>query len=546
MVQIDPQNIQLHVKLADFYTQARRKIDALKEYTVVAALLRDRGAVDEAIQVYEKALQMAPDNVEVLRSFVPLLVTASRAKEARLFVKRALETTPRSVPLFLLAAETALQDKDVKEAQEWLAKAQAIEASSDEVLHLAVRVQQAGGTATLTFEAAAALADQAMRRGEAKKALAILVPLAEASPGREDVLVRVVQVAESAGDQAAILHWRSAIVDLHKSQNRIGEAAEGLRTLLKLVPDSAEFRTRLSQLDPSLGRGSERSGSRERPAIPPPPIETSASRPRPAPDAPMRPPAAPDVKPRTAVPEPAAASAETSAPVMVPPVEISGSRRAPALPVPPIPPPPSFSSVTSAPSAPEVTGEFVFELEDGDLVHDPGSTGPVPAAVRRLSQPGAPAFDRSASGKRRVSAPALGALDQLPEVPPLSTAPNFGSTLPEEPGFEWGPSRPVPADVPAAVEADAAPAEPDVAEPAVEAESAVEAEPAVEVEAEPEELQPATEAEPAVEAEAEPAVAAEHAADVEPVTGETAPALAPAVEAAGEPSRPPPRRPRRS
>ncbi|HQQ79745.1 MAG TPA: hypothetical protein PLB01_20580, partial [Thermoanaerobaculia bacterium] len=289
MVGIDPQNIQLHVKLADFFTQARRKPDALKEYTVVAGLLKDRGAVDEAIQVYEKALQMAPDNVEVLRSFVPLLVSSSRAREARLFVKRALDTTPRSMPLFLLAAEAALQDGDVKDAQEWLGKAQAIEASSEEVLQLAVRVQQAGGTATLTFEAAAALADQAMRRGEAKKALGILVPLAESSLDREDVLARVVHVAEAAGDQAAVIHWRSALVDLHRKQNRIGDAAEGLRALLKLVPDSAEFRTRLAQLDPSLGRGLERSASRERPVIPPPPMETSGRRAQPAPAAPVRP-----------------------------------------------------------------------------------------------------------------------------------------------------------------------------------------------------------------------------------------------------------------
>lgn len=59
MVGIDPQNIQLHVKLADFFTQARRKPDALKEYTVVAGLLKDRGAVDEAIQVYEKEIGRA-------------------------------------------------------------------------------------------------------------------------------------------------------------------------------------------------------------------------------------------------------------------------------------------------------------------------------------------------------------------------------------------------------------------------------------------------------------------------------------------------------
>ncbi|MGA7991182.1 MAG: hypothetical protein WCC53_07120, partial [Thermoanaerobaculia bacterium] len=477
MVQIDPQNIQLHVKLADFFTQARRKNDALKEYAVVATLLRDRGAVDEAIQVYEKALHMAPDNAEILRSFVPVLLSASRAGEARGLVKRALETTPRSVPLFLLAAEAALQDSDVQEAQEWLGKAQGIEASSEEVLQLAIRIQQAGGSSTLTFEAAAALADHAMRRGEAKKALGILVPLAEASPGREDVLTRVVQVAETAGDQAAVIRWRSALVDIYKQQNRIGDAAEGLRTLLKLVPDSAEFRTRLSQLDPSLERGVDRSGSREHPALARG-LEASASRRRPAEEEAPAPVEAPP-----AAAESESMPLETSAPLIVPPLEITGSRRAPAAPVSPIPPPPSFSV---APPQAEAPGEFIFELEDGDLVHDPGSTGPVPAAVRRLSQPGTSAFDRSGTGKRRPSSPALGALEQLPEVPPLSTAPNFGAGALE---------------VPPAMEADVTPVP---AEPAVEAEVLVEpagepiAVPLPAAEAPGERLPPPSEERPAV------------------------------------------------
>ena len=312
MTQTDPSNIQLHVKLADLYSQARRKIDALKEYAVVAGLLRERGALDESIQVYEKALQMSPDNAEILRAFVPILLESGRAHEARVALRRALETTPRSVPLFLLSAEAALAENDVRDAQEWLSKAQSIESSGAEVLALALKVQQAGGATTLSFEAAAVLADQAMRRGEAKKALSILAPLAEANPGREDVLSRVIQVAEAAGDTQTVIRWRSALVDAHKSMGRIGDAATGLRALLQLVPDSAEYRTRLAQLEPPAARhDADRSGPRAQPTIPVvPPLETSAKRPRPS-------------------------------------METSAQRRVPVEPAAPIPPPPSFAPALS-------------------------------------------------------------------------------------------------------------------------------------------------------------------------------------------------------
>jgi len=407
MVQTDPSNIQLHVKLADLYTQARRRVDALKEYAVVAALLRERGAIDESIQVYEKALQMAPDNAEILRSFVPILLKAGRAKDARTALRRALETTPRSVPLFLMSVEAALADDDTTDAQEWLSKAQSIEPSGADVLALALKVQQAGGTAALSFESAAVLADQAMRRGEAKKALAILSPLAEANPGREDVLQRVIQVAEAAGDAPTVIRWRSALVDLQKAQGRIGDAATGLRVLMQLVPDSAEFRTRLSQLEPPAARvDADRTGSRGASTMPVvPALETSGKRPRPS-------------------------------------VETSGQRRLPVEPAAPIPPPPSIAPAPPAAGAAE--GEFILDFEDDQLVHDPGSTGPVPNAVRRLSQPGMASFTPPPSPAvvlpPRLPLPPLARLESEVEAEPAPAPEPL-----EEHGFDWSDApRPAP------------------------------------------------------------------------------------------------------
>lgn len=412
MVQTDPSNIQLHVKLADLYTQARRKVDALKEYAVVAALLRERGAIDESIQVYEKALQMAPDNAEILRSFIPILLTSGRAKDARAALRHALETTPRSVPLFLLSADAALSDGDTADAQEWLSKAQSIEPSGADVLAVALKVQQAGGATTLTFEAAAVLADQAMRRGEAKKALAILEPLAESNPDREDVLQRVIQVAEAAGDAPKVIRWRSALVDLHKTQGRVGDAATGLRVLLQLVPDSAEFRSRLSQLEvpPSRVDG-DRTGSRSAPTLPVvPSLETSGKRPRPS-------------------------------------VETTGTRRLPVEPVAPIPPPPSFSASPAPAAAAAGDGEFILDFEDDQLVHDPGSTGPVPNAIRRLSQTGVPSFEVPPSLRAPVQPlaplPPVEELESAVEEEPAPTP----APIVEEAGFVWSDSpRPVPGE----------------------------------------------------------------------------------------------------
>jgi tetratricopeptide (TPR) repeat protein len=344
MVATEPQNIQLHVKLADLYTQARRTSEALKQYAAVAALLRGRGADDEALQVYEKALTLGPDSGEILRAYVPMLLQAGRVDEARELLRKGLETTPRSVPLFLLASESALSAGDLEEARVQIGKAFSVEPDNEEVLQTVVRVNVRMGAPGAALPAAVALADRAMRRGEAKKALAILTPLSDAVQNNESVLAKFVQVAEAAEGIEGGVPYRSRLAELWKSQGRLDDAADALRILIRLAPENAEFRSRLSQLEPAA----------------PPPKE-----------------AAPPSEPL--VPRPA----------VVPPRRPSGMAPATG----------SFDVVSMEipghveKEAPKpAPGEFIVEFDDDQLIREPGSTGPMPAAVRRASQVDVPAL----------------------------------------------------------------------------------------------------------------------------------------------------------
>jgi len=259
----EPANLQLHVRLADLYTQAKKTPDALKEYAVVAGSLRDRGALDEAIQVYEKALRLAPDSLEILKSAVPLLMDKGKFEEARAILRKALETTPRAVPLFLLAAEAAYLTNDMADARSLMAKAQTVDPTNEEVLSLLVRIQLKGRRPDLAFQAAVPLVDAALRRGEAKKAFQILIPVARAAADVEEILRKTVEVATSAGDEPGSVPFRSALAEVYRKKGKVADAAEQLRSCLKTMPEEVEFRARLGQLEPLLPRPADTGSKRE-------------------------------------------------------------------------------------------------------------------------------------------------------------------------------------------------------------------------------------------------------------------------------------------
>lgn len=252
MVAIDPQNLQLHVRLADLFTQAKRIPEALREYAVVAAALSERGAHEESIRVYEKALKLAPDNLDILRTLVPLLLSINSTDQARAVLRKGLEASPRSVPLFLLAADAAVAANDMAEARSYSEKARAVEPENEEVLVAAVRIQLKGRRPDLAWAAAAPLAEAAVRRGETKKALGILVPIARAAPDSDDLIRKIVDIAAGAGDEVTALPFRSALAELYRKKGKLAEAADLLRHCSRVQPDNAEFRARLAQLEPQV------------------------------------------------------------------------------------------------------------------------------------------------------------------------------------------------------------------------------------------------------------------------------------------------------
>ncbi len=62
IAELDPNSINIHVKLADLYSQNNQTADALREYDRVGKMLLKRGMLDEARQVFQKALKIDSGN----------------------------------------------------------------------------------------------------------------------------------------------------------------------------------------------------------------------------------------------------------------------------------------------------------------------------------------------------------------------------------------------------------------------------------------------------------------------------------------------------
>jgi len=76
--ELDPQSINVHVKLADLHSQIGQTAEALKEYDRVGRMLLKRGMLEEAVQVFKKALKIDAKNIDLVESLVTALPEKKR------------------------------------------------------------------------------------------------------------------------------------------------------------------------------------------------------------------------------------------------------------------------------------------------------------------------------------------------------------------------------------------------------------------------------------------------------------------------------------
>ena len=116
MSQLEPENPSLHLKLAELYSRQHLTDKALASYRQLADILIVNGSVDEATQVYLKALDVSSEDLDFVRDAVRGLNENGHVGAAAQILARASELNPEASQL---AAEVGLgQESPVEEEPE--------------------------------------------------------------------------------------------------------------------------------------------------------------------------------------------------------------------------------------------------------------------------------------------------------------------------------------------------------------------------------------------------------------------------------------------
>src|SRR4029079_5743363 len=111
---LDPNNTEIRLKLADGYVRERMRRDAADAYVQAANRLHQTAAYDKALDAYSKALQLVRDDREALRGMLETHIARGTADEAAEVLERAVEGKEDDPELVSMLAGAYLEAEDAR------------------------------------------------------------------------------------------------------------------------------------------------------------------------------------------------------------------------------------------------------------------------------------------------------------------------------------------------------------------------------------------------------------------------------------------------
>ncbi len=248
MAAIDPSDMRIQVRLADLYRSSNQKEQAVMQYGLLGSTLVKRGAHDEAAQVFQKALELSPNDIETQKSLVRSLL-AQKNTDAAMAVLKAAPRTAESLALF---AEAQLEMGQRGEAVRTAEQAIQLDADAEapRLFLSRLRVQEQAFDKAVTV--VGPIVDAAIGRRQFAKAAEYLEAILTADPSQTAALAKMAQVLEAEGNRPALAKVFLTLGSIAEKRGDQAGALEEYRRAVEADPSNAEAATKAKDIGPPV------------------------------------------------------------------------------------------------------------------------------------------------------------------------------------------------------------------------------------------------------------------------------------------------------
>jgi tetratricopeptide (TPR) repeat protein len=247
MAALDPTDLKIQARLADLHRVAGQTAQAVARYDAIGGMLQRRGAHEEAMTFFRKALDLDPNDsaarMQIIRSHLASNDVASAIT--------ALSAAPRTAETRILLCEAHLAQGDRTAAAAAAEEALGLEPDNEAARLLLSRIRLDEGAPDPALEAISPLVDIAASARDFERAVGHLRPILERFPRHRRTLERMAELSEAEGDAAESISVRLTLAREAEARGDAPSAVGHYRRILVADPAHAEALARLAEIGPA-------------------------------------------------------------------------------------------------------------------------------------------------------------------------------------------------------------------------------------------------------------------------------------------------------
>jgi tetratricopeptide (TPR) repeat protein len=245
---LDPNNTEIRLKLADGYLKENMRRESAAAFVQAAHRFHQIGSHDQALDAYNKALQLVRDDREALRGMLDSHIARGTADEAAEVLERAVETHEDDNELVSMLARAHLEAEDAKGAERATSLLMAQDASNYPEFLPVTRLYLKAGEVDEVIRILSTIIERMLAGREERELLEIVNQVLDRNPDHVAGLRMLVRIHWWQRDMDALRSSLERLAESAEASELVDEERYALTQLVRLAPDEQRYLDRLNLL----------------------------------------------------------------------------------------------------------------------------------------------------------------------------------------------------------------------------------------------------------------------------------------------------------
>jgi len=263
LVQLSPQDMTTRATLAELYQKAGKVDEAVEEFNTVAEYKMRNNKLNEARTLLETAKELKEDYPRTLTNLIDLFKHEDKKKEAMDLVNEILTKDKENIKALYLLGNLHFEDGNLKEAEEILSKIISLRPKEVEARIKIGKIHIQKNELDQAFEIYDPLVDTLVRKQKEDKAVGLLGLILSAKKAHLPTLEKLMLLYKIMNQPKSLKIICEVLLEQYQKNNLREKMLTILQELIELFPENEIYYQELRNLKVELGISDEELGAEQ-------------------------------------------------------------------------------------------------------------------------------------------------------------------------------------------------------------------------------------------------------------------------------------------